>query len=85
MDNASHDFDVISHENCSYDTDKGFNINVDEILNGKEPEVMTEEYMCTVSEPVFTGDDRGGVWRHLRGLRGGRWGAVSSTGHEKYI
>ena len=43
VDNASHDFDVISHENCSYDTDKGFNINVDEILNGKEPEVMTEE------------------------------------------
>ena len=45
MDGASHDFDVISHENCSYDTDKGFNINVDEILNGKEPEVMTQEYM----------------------------------------
>jgi len=43
VDDASHDFDVISHENCSYDTDKGFNINVDEILNGKEPEVMTEE------------------------------------------
>ena len=47
-DGASHDFDVISHENCSYDTDKGFNINVDEILNGKEPEVRTEKYMCTV-------------------------------------
>ena len=43
MDDASHDFDVISHENCNYDTDKGFNINVDEILNGKEPEMMTEE------------------------------------------
>ena len=43
MDDASHDFDVISHEDCSYDTDKGLHINVDEILNGKEAETMTQE------------------------------------------
>ena len=43
VDDASHDFDVISHENCSYDTDKGLHINVDELLNGKEPEMMTDE------------------------------------------
>ena len=43
VDDASHDFDLISHENCSYDTATGLNINVDEILNGKDPEKMTEE------------------------------------------
>ena len=43
MDDASHDFDVISHEACSYDTNKGLHINVDEILNGKEPETLTQE------------------------------------------
>jgi len=43
VDDASHDFDVISHEDCSYDTDKGLHINVDEILNGKEPETLTQE------------------------------------------
>ena len=53
VDDASHDFDLISHENCSYDTATGLNINVDEILNGKDPEKMSEEeYQQTFRVPV---------------------------------
>ena len=45
VDDASHDFDQIKHEDCKYGDDSGFNINVDKILGqGESGEVtITDE------------------------------------------
>ena len=30
--NFSHDFDIVDHRNCQYDSTKGFNLDVDKLL-----------------------------------------------------
>ena len=41
IEDASHDFDEINHENCDYGDDTGFNIDVDKILGHKDDEDIT--------------------------------------------
>ena len=44
IDDASHDFDKISHTSCSYDTATGLNIDVDKIIGGGSDLVSDEDY-----------------------------------------
>ena len=43
IDDASHDFDQIKHEDCDYGGDTGLNINVDKILGNTEEVTITDE------------------------------------------
>jgi len=45
IEDASHDFDEIKHDNCDYGDDTGFNIDVDKILGHKDEEdiIITDE------------------------------------------
>lgn len=41
----SHDFDIISHNNCNYKDDgKGINIDVDKILKSAKDEVLIQNH-----------------------------------------
>jgi len=44
VDDASHDFDKISHSSCSYDTATGLNIDVDKIIGGGSDLMSDEDY-----------------------------------------
>ena len=43
VEDASHDFDEIKHEDCNYGDESGFNINVDKILGQGDEVVITDE------------------------------------------
>ena len=44
VDDASHDFDTISHSSCSYDKTEGLSIDVDKIIGHDDGVLTDEEY-----------------------------------------